>query len=182
LEPSLGAKWLQLLKEVAPRVVRVATMFNPDAAPNAGLFFDSVQAAAPKFAVGAIESRVRDPAGIEEAMDRLARGPGGGLILPPDVFTRKTIFERAAYHRLPAIYSVPTYATEGGLISYGVQIEDLYRRSAEYVDRVLRGEKPAELPVQQPTRFELIINLKTAKGIDLEIPPNMLALADEVVE
>jgi putative ABC transport system substrate-binding protein len=114
-----------------------------------------------------IESPVRDPAGIEEAMVSLAHEPGGGLIIVPDVFTalhRKTIFERAAYHRLPAIYSLPNYAAEGGLISYGVHIEDLYRRAAAYVDRILRGEKPADLPVEQPTKFNLVINLRTKPG------------------
>jgi putative ABC transport system substrate-binding protein len=185
LEPSLGAKWLELLKEVAPRVVRVATIFNPDTAPNAELFLHSVRVAAPKSAVELIESPVHDPAGIEEAMVTLAREPGGGLIVLPDVFTglhRKAIFERAAFHRLPAIYAFPNYATEGGLISYGVHIGDLYRRSAEYVDRILRGAKPADLPVEQPIKFELVINLTTAKALGLTIPATLLATADEVIE
>jgi putative tryptophan/tyrosine transport system substrate-binding protein len=185
LEPSLGAKWLELLKEVAPRVVRVATIFNPDTAPNAELFLHSVRVAAPKFAVELIESPVHDPAGIEEAMVTLAREPGGGLIVLPDVFTglhRKAIFERAAFHRLPAIYAFPNDATEGGLISYGVHIGDLYRRSAEYVDRILRGAKPADLPVEQPIKFELVINLTTAKALGLTIPATLLATADEVIE
>ena len=131
LEPTLGAKWLELLKEIAPRVARVTTMFNPETAPNARLFSHSAQVAAPKFAVELIESLVRDPAGIEETMVKLAREPDGGLIVLPDVFTalhRKAIFERAAYYRLPTIYSIPNYATEGGLIAYGVNIGDLYRR------------------------------------------------------
>jgi putative ABC transport system substrate-binding protein len=132
-----------------------------------------------------IESLVRDPAGIEETMVKLAREPGGGLIVLPDVFTglhRKAIFERAAYHRLPTIYSFPNYATEGGLIAYGVDIGDLYRRSAEYVDRILRGAKPADLPVEQPIKFELVINLKAAKALGLTVPPTLLATADEVIE
>ena len=185
LESSLGAKWLELLKEIAPAVVRVATMFNPDTALNGALFLRSVQAAAPKFAVEVTESLVRDPAGIEEAMVRLARVPGGGLIVPPDVFTglhRKAIFERAAHHRLPAIYSVPTYAAEGGLISYGVHIADLYGRAAAYVSRILHGAKPADLPVQQPTKFELVINVKIAKALGLTVPPELLVAADEVIE
>jgi len=185
LEPTLGGKWLELLKEVAPDVMRVATMFNPDGAPNAKLFFRSVQTAAAKFAVESIESPIRDPMGIEEVMGRLAREPGGGLIFPPDTFTafhRKVIFERSAYHRLPAIYSVPSYAAEGGLISYGANIRDLYRRAGAYVDRILRGDKPADLPIEQPTKFDLAVNLKTAKAIGLTIPELFLIRADEVIE
>ena len=131
LEPSLGAKWLELLEELAPHVVRVATIYNPDTAPNAVLFLHYAQTVVPKFAVELIDCPVRDLAGIDEVMLRLAHEPGGGLIILPDVFTglhRKAIFERAAYHQLPPIYSFPYYATEGGLISYGVNIEDLYRR------------------------------------------------------
>jgi putative tryptophan/tyrosine transport system substrate-binding protein len=148
-------------------------------------FLHSAQTVAPKFAVELIESPVRDLAGIEEAMLRLAREPGGGLIIFPDVFTglhRKVIFERAAYHRLPTIYSIPYYAAEGGLISYGVNIEDLYRRAAAYVDRILRGDKPADLPVEQPTKFQLAINLKAAKALGLAVPDKLLAIADEVIE
>jgi len=185
LEPSLGAKWLELLMDIAPRLVRVATIFNPETAPNARLFFHSVQIAAQKFTVELIESPVHDPAGIEEAMVKLASEPGGGLIVLPDVFTglhRKAIFERAAHHRLPAVYSFPNYATEGGLMAYGVHIGDLYRRSAEYVDRILRGAKPADLPVEQPIKFELVINLTTAKALGLTIPATLLATADEVIE
>jgi putative tryptophan/tyrosine transport system substrate-binding protein len=181
LEPSLGAKWLELLKELAPHVVRVATIYNPDTAPNAVLFLHSAQTVVPKFAVELIESPVRDPAGIEEAMLRLAHEPGGGLIILPDVFTglhRKIIFERAAYHRLPAIYSFPNYAAEGGLISYGVNVEDLYRRAAAYVDHILRGDKPADLPVEQPTKFELVINLTTAKALGITVPQTLLPTAD----
>jgi ABC-type uncharacterized transport system substrate-binding protein len=185
LEPSLGAKWLELLKELAPHVVRVATIYNPDTAPNAVLFLHFAQTVVPKFAVELIECPVRDPAGIEEAMFRLAHEPGGGLIILPDVFTglhRKVIFGRAAYHRLPAIYSFPNYAAEGGLISYGVNVEDLYRRAAAYVDRILRGDKPADLPVEQPTKFELVINLTTAKALGITVPQTLLATADEVIE
>jgi putative ABC transport system substrate-binding protein len=185
LEGSLGAKWLELLKELAPQVVRVVTIYNPDTAPNAVLFLHSAQTVVPKFAVELIDSPVRDVAGIEEAILGLAHEPGGGLIILPDAFTglhRKLIFERAAYHRLPAIYSFPYYAAEGGLISYGVNIEDLYRRAASYVDRILRGAKPADLPVEQPTKFELVINLKTAKALGLAVPDKLLATADEVIE
>jgi putative ABC transport system substrate-binding protein len=185
LEPSLGAKWLELLKAAAPGVVRAATLFNPDTAPNANFFFHSAEASASKLAVELVESPVHDPAGLEDTIARLAREPGGGLVILPDVFTgkhRQMIFERAAYYRLPAIYPFPNYAVEGGLISYGAHVGDLYRRSATYVDRILRGDKPSDLPVQQPTKYELTINLKTAKALGLEIAPSLLALADEVIE
>ena len=128
---------------------------------------------------------VRDPAGIEEAMVKLAGESDGGLIILPDVFTglhRKEIIERAAYHKLPAIYAFPNYAAEGGLIAYGVQIEDLYRRAATYVDRILRGGRPSDLPVEQPVKFDLVLNLKTAKALGLTVPEKLLALADEVIE
>ena len=174
LEPSLGAKWLELLKELAPRVTRVAIMFNPATAPNADLFVRAVENASPKFMVDAVAAPVQEPGEFEPAMSRLASDPGSGLIFPPDVFTgthRKAIFELATRYRLPAIYAFLNYAVEGGLIAYGVQIVDLYRRAADYVDRILRGIQPADLPVEQPTKFELAINLKTATALGLEIPP-----------
>ena len=185
LEPSLGAKWVELLKAAAPGVTRAAALLNPDTAPNANLFFHSAKVSASKLAVELVESPVYNPAGLEDAIARLAREPGGGLVVLPDVFTgkhRQMIFERAAYYRLPAIYPFPNYAVEGGLISYGAHIGDLYRRSATYVDRILRGDKPSDLPVQQPTKYELTINLKTAKALGLEIAPSLLAIADEVIE
>ena len=185
LEPSLGAKWVELLKAAAPGVTRAAALLNPDTAPNANLFFHSAKVSASKLAVELVESPVYNPAGLEDAIARLTREPGGGLIVLPDVFTgnhRQMIFERAAYYRLPAIYPFPNYAVEGGLISYGAHIGDLYRRSATYVDRILRGDKPSDLPVQQPTKYELTINLKTAKALGLEIAPSLLAVADEVIE
>jgi putative tryptophan/tyrosine transport system substrate-binding protein len=185
LEPSLGAKWVELLKAAAPGVTRAAALLNPDTAPNANLFFHSAKVSASKLAVELVESPVYNPAGLEDAIARLAREPGGGLVVLPDVFTgkhRQMIFERAAYYRLPAIYPFPNYAVEGGLISYGAHIGDLYRRSATYVDRILRGDKPSDLPVQQPTKYELTINLKTAKALGLEIAPSLLAVADEVIE
>lgn len=185
LEPSLGAKWLELLKAAAPGLKHAATLFNPDTAPNANLFFRSAKASASKLAVDLVESPVHDPAGLEDAIARVASEPGGSLVILPDVFTgqhRQMIMERAAYYRLPAIYPFPNYAVEGGLISYGAHIGDLYRRSATYVDRILRGDKPSDLPVQQPTKYELTINLKTATALGLEIAPSLLALADEVIE
>jgi putative tryptophan/tyrosine transport system substrate-binding protein len=185
LEPSLGAKWLELLKAAAPAVACAAILFNPDTAPSANLFIHSAQDSASKLGVELIESPVHDLVGLEDAIAPLAREPGIGLIILPDVFTgayRQTIFERAAYYRLPAIYPFPNYAVEGGLISYGADIEDLYRRAATYVDRILRGDKPSDLPVQQPTKYELTINLKTAKALGLEVAPSLLAFADKVIE
>jgi len=185
LEPSLGAKWLELLKEIAPRVLRVGVMFNPDSASAPALFVHSAQAVASKFSTELIESPVQDPAGIEQVMIKLAGASDGGLIILPDVFVglhRKTIIERAAHYTLPAIYPFPNYTAEGGLISYGVQIEDLYRKAATYVDRILRGSRPADLPVEQPTKFELVVNLKTAKALGLTVPEKLLALADQVIE
>jgi putative ABC transport system substrate-binding protein len=185
LEPTLGAKWLELLKEIAPRVTRVAVMSNPNTAPYVILFSRSVEAVAQKIAVELIAAPVHEPAEIEAVLTMLGREPGGGLILPPDPFTvahRKLIFDLAARYRVPAINGLLYFANEGGLVSYGVDVRDQFRQAAAYVDRILRGEKPADLPVQQPTKFDLIINLTTAKALGLEIPPTLLARADEVIE
>ena len=185
LEPTLGAKWLELLKEIAPRVTRVAVMSNPNTAPYVILFSRSVEAVAQKIAVELIAAPVHEPAEIEAVLTMLGREPGGGLILPPDPFTvahRKLIFDLAARYRVPAINGLLYFANEGGLVSYGVDVRDQFRQAAAYVDRILRGEKPADLPVQQPTKFELAINVKTAKALGLDIPPTLLAIADEVIE
>jgi putative ABC transport system substrate-binding protein len=185
LEPSFGAKWLELLKEIAPNVMRVATIFNPDTAPYVVPFSRSVEAAAPNFAVEVETVNVHGLAEVEAAIARLARAPHAGLILPPDPGTAaqyKPIVELAARHRLPAIYGLKFFAIGGGLASYGTDIVDLFRKAAGYVDRILKGEKPAELPVQQPTQFELVINLKAAKAIGLDVPPLLLARADTVIE
>ena len=185
LEPTLGAKWLELLKEIAPRVTRVAVMSNPNTAPYVILFSRSVEAVAQKIAVELIAAPVHEPAEIEAVLTMLGREPGGGLILPPDPFTvahRKLIFDLAARYRVPAINGLLYFANEGGLVSYGVDVRDQFRQAAAYVDRILRGEKPADLPVQQPTKFELVINLTTAKALGLDVPPTLLARADEVIE
>ena len=185
LEPTFGGKWLELLKEIAPRVTRVAIMFNPNTAPYAALFSRSVKAAAQKFGVEPAEAAVQQLADVESVMSMLAREPGGGLIVPPDPFTAaqgKLIGELAARFQLPAVYPFRFMLAEGGLASYGVNIPDLFRHAASYVDRIFRGEKPADLPVQQPTKYELVINLKTAKALGLEIPATVLARADEVIE
>jgi len=184
-EFSLGGKWLELLKEIAPHIKSVALMFNPETAPAALLYLESIEAVAPSFAVELTTAPVRDEAEIERAVASLARVPLGGLIILPDIFTishRKRTLELAAQYRLPAIYSLSFFARDGGLASYGIDTIDLYRRAASYVDRILKGAKPADLPVQAPTKFELVINLKTAKALGLAISPSLLARADEVIE
>jgi putative ABC transport system substrate-binding protein len=160
-------------------------VFNPDTIPVSFQSSRSAQAAADKFAVEVVVAPVRDLAQIEAVMTRVGREQDGGLILPPDSFTaahRKLIVELAARYRVPAVYAFRFFAAEGGLISYGIDLVDQFRRAAAYVDRILKGEKPANLPVQQPTKFELVINLKTAKTLGLELPATLLARADEVIE
>ncbi len=185
MEPTVGAKWLDLLKEIAPRVTRTAFIFNPDASPYSKLWYQSIEAAAPKFSVETASVPVRDLAGIEAVMTRLANEPGGGLIFTADAFVlsnRKALIELAARYRLPAIYGIPHRAAEGSLIYYCVDTLDQYRSAVAYVDRILRGEKPGNLPVQQPTKFSLGINLKTAKALGLTVPITLLATADDVIE
>jgi putative tryptophan/tyrosine transport system substrate-binding protein len=185
MEPSFGGKWLEFLKEIAPSVTRVTTMFSPSSAAFAVAIAGSVEAAAQRFAVEAETALVHGPAEIEAAMTKLARAPVGGLILPPDPIAagqRKLIVELAVRYRLPAIYGLKFFAAEDGLMFYGADILDQMRKAAGYVDRILRGENPAYLPVQQPTQFQLVINLRAAKAIGLDVPPTLLARADEVVE
>jgi ABC-type uncharacterized transport system substrate-binding protein len=186
-EFSVGGKWLDLLKEIAPGLARVAIMFNPDTAPQAKFFMRSIEAAASSLRVQSVVVPVRATADIEHAFESLARAPSGGLILTTDPFTylrQQLIAELASRHRLPAISWVPDFPKNGGLMSYGATINflDQYRRAAGYVDRILKGEKPADLPVQAPTKYELVINLKTAKALGLDVPPTVLARADEVIE
>jgi putative tryptophan/tyrosine transport system substrate-binding protein len=185
LEPSLGAKWFELLKNLAPHTTRVASVFNPKTTPNAEPFLRSVEMAAKGFAIESSVLPLDGPSSIEPAMTVAGREPSQGLIFLPDPFTlvyRKLIVESAARNLLPAIYSQRAFTIEGGLASYGADVVDLLRRAAFYVDRILRGEKPADLPVQQPTKFELVINLKTAKALGLRVSDELLATADEVVE
>lgn len=184
MEPSLGTKLLAMLKQVAPRVARVAILVNPDSATHK-LISALVVAAAPGMAVEVVAVPVREPAEIEAAMTQWRQESDCGLIVPSDPSTnshRKLIIELAARYRLPVIYALRAATADGGLMSYGVDIPDLFRRAAIYADRILRGEKPADLPVQLPTKFELVINLKTAKRMGLEIPPTLLTTADEVIE
>jgi putative tryptophan/tyrosine transport system substrate-binding protein len=184
LEPSLGAKLLELLKEVAPSLRRVAILFNPDNPGNQRVS-TSAKAVAPRFAVEVIPAPLREANEIEAAMTQWARQSDFGLIVLPDPATnshRTLIIELAARNRLPTIYALRAAATEGGLMSYGADLPDLFRQSATYADRILKGEKPANLPVQLPTKFELVINLKTARTLGLSAPPSLLATADAVIE
>ena len=185
-EPSLTGKWLELLKEIAPGIERAAVIFNPKTAPGEGSFFlGPFESLARSLKVEPMAARVSDPAEIESAVTAIGREPGGGLIVMPDAFTtvhRQLIILLAARYALPAIYPYRYQAVDGGLLSYGVDTVDLLRRAAPYVDRILRGEKPADLPVQAPIKFELVINLRTAKVLGLTVPPTLLARADEVIE
>ena len=184
-EPAMGSKWLAMLKEIAPGVARVALMFNPDTAPFARMFWQPVEDAAPSFDVKPIQAPVRDVGEIEHAIEALARDGNGGLMVLPDISTtnhRDLIIALAARHRLPAVYPFRYFAANGGLMSYGIDVADVYRRAASYVDRILKGEKPSDLPVQAPTKFELVINLKTAKALGLTVPISMQQRADEVIE
>ena len=185
LEYDLSGKWLELLKGIAPHLVRVSLMFNPPTAPYGPGFLRSFETAAPSFAVKPIGALIHDPAEIEGTMSALGSGADGGLIVLPDAFTdvhREQIIALAARHRVPTIYGYRYFTAAGGLISYGPNSADMYRRAAAYVDRILKGEKPADLPVQRTTTFELAINLKTAKALGLNVPANLLALVDEVIE
>jgi ABC-type uncharacterized transport system substrate-binding protein len=185
LEASLVEKWLELLKEIAPRVTRVAAMFNPQTAPYIEYYLQPLEVVAPKLGVMTFKAAVRSEADIEEIIRRLGREPGGGLIVMTDSFmtvNRRSIIDSTARNKVPAISFIKTIAAEGGLISYGVDVGDLFHRAAAYVDRILRGAKPAELPVQVPTKFGLAINLKTAKALGLTVPPSLLASADEIIE
>src|SRR5215831_20636438 len=184
-EYEIIGKWLGLLKDIAPHPDRVALMFNPTTAPYGPGFFRSFETVAPSFAVKPIGALIRDAAEIEAAISALEQGARGGLIVLPDAFTdvyREQIIALAARHRVPSVYGYRNLAAVGGLISYGVKSADIYRRAATYVDRILKGERPADLPVQRPTAFELAINAKTARQLGLTIPDKLLALADEVIE
>jgi putative tryptophan/tyrosine transport system substrate-binding protein len=185
-EGSLAGKWLELLKEIAPRVSRIAAMFNPATAPRGGAYYlASVEAAAQSFGVEAIASPIHVESDLEAVIATQARQPNGALIVMPDAFLvghRREVTSLAARYRLPAIYFYRVFAEIGGLVSYGNDPVDNYRRSATYVDRVLHGARPSELPVQAPVKFELVVNLKSARALGLDVPPSLLARADEVIE
>jgi putative ABC transport system substrate-binding protein len=183
-EASLGGKWLELLSEIAPGLKRAAIMFNPDTAP-VSTYRPSLETAARSLKVVPIIAPVHGDEEIEMAIGALGREPEGGLVVPPDIFTlahRPQIIMAAARNNVPAVYPTSEFARDGGLLSYGVDQADIWRRAATYVDRILRGAKPAELPVQLPTKFEMVVNLKTAKALDLTVPQSILLRADEVIE
>jgi putative ABC transport system substrate-binding protein len=185
-EFSIGSKWLEALKEIAPAVKRLGVVFNPETAPFAPLFWQPVvDVAARSFAVAAVQIAVRDGRALAVEIETFAGEPDGGLMVLPDVSTannRDLIIALAARHRLPAVYPYRYFAASGGLFSYGSDVADVFRRAASYVDRVLKGAKPGDLPVQAPSKYELVINLKTAKALGLEVPSTLLARADEVIE
>ena len=183
-EYVITAKWLELLKDIVPQLKRVAVLRENDIASGIGQLA-VIQATAPLFGVEVRPVDVRDADEIERAVTAFARSPNGGLIVTVSPFTalhRKLIIALAARHRLPAVYGQPFYASSGGLIAYGPDTIEQFRRAAAYVDRILKGEKPADLPVQAPTKYKLIINLKTAKALSIDIPDKLLALADEMIE
>jgi putative tryptophan/tyrosine transport system substrate-binding protein len=184
--PTLAAKWLQLLRDAAPGVRRVAMLFNPETAAQRGaVFLDPFLAAGRTLGIATRAAEVRSPSDIDNSLAALAASPGGGFVAVPDPFLASNstrIVEQAARLRLPAVYPYRYYAAQGGLISYGVDNVALFRQSADYVDRLLRGATPADLPIQQPTRFRMTVNLKAARGLGLELPPTFVAEADEVIE
>jgi len=184
-EPSIGGKWLEILKELAPSITRLAIVFDPANRPDLSPHYrPSLEAAARKFGVTLIDAPVHTPAEIERAVAHLAQ-PSTGVIVLPDSTTaqhRELLAASMAEHHLPAIYPYNYFARSGGLASYGIDTVELFRRSAVYVDRILNGWKIADLPVQMPTKFEFVVNLKAAKALELDIPPSLLARADEVIE
>jgi len=183
-ETSLGGKWLELLSEIAPGLKRAAIMFNPDTAP-VSVYMPSVETAARSLKVVPIIAPVHGDVEIETAINALGREPQGGLVVMPDTFMnahRGLIISAAARNNVPAVYYLSYFARDGGLLSYGVDQVEIWGRAATYVDRILRGEKPGDLPVQFPTKFEMVVNLKTAKALGLAIPPSILVRAGEVIE
>ena len=178
---------MEALKRIAPGVMRVAILFNPETAPSLSRYLHSIETAVPTFGVELLRAPVRNAAEIEAAIAALGRQAGNGLMCLPDSFLnqqshRELIIALAARYNVPAIYPFRFFVADGGLMSYGVDMPDLYRRAASYVDRILKGEKTADLPVQQPTKYELVLNLKTARTLGLDIPLMLRALADEVIE
>jgi putative ABC transport system substrate-binding protein len=184
IEPSIGSKWLELLRGMAPGMTRTAVLNDPTN-PATSPFLRAIEAAGPSFRIEIVTTDVRAPDDIERAIESSARTSNSGLIVLPAAIlaaNRAQIIELAARHRLPAIYPFRYYAADGGLVSYGIDVVDLYRRAPSYVDRILRGEKPGDLPVQAPVKFEFVINLKTAKALGLTVPETLLVTADEVIE
>jgi ABC-type uncharacterized transport system substrate-binding protein len=183
-EPTIGSKWLELLKGAAPHLTRAAIVFNPDLAPTAPNYIASIEAAAQTLSVKTAKVPFRDAVELVRSIDAFAAEPNGSMVILPPPYTphRATIFKLATEHRLPAIYSQRALAAEGGLLSYGADIVEQNRRAASYVDRILRGAKVADLPVQLPTKYQLAVNMRTAKAIGLTIPEAFLLHADELIE
>jgi putative tryptophan/tyrosine transport system substrate-binding protein len=184
-EPSMGGKWLDLLKQVAPATHRAAVLYNPVTAPYTDLFLKALVPVEANYGVKTAAAPVHDENEIEQACAAQETGGGGSLLVPSDAFTlthAQAVIASAARHRLPAVYAFRVFAQQGGLMSYGVDLSDQMRQAAKYVDRILSGSSPGELPVQQPTRFELLINEKTAGVLGLTVPPTLLASAVEVIE
>jgi putative tryptophan/tyrosine transport system substrate-binding protein len=185
MEPTVVGKWVELLKEIAPQIARVAILFNPTTATYAEYWLKPFRAVAASFALQAVEAPVHDKSELESVVAAHARQPNGGLIVMPDGFLnvhRAEIVSLTARYRLPAVYPWRFFAELGGLISYGSEQRDLFLLAATYVDRILRGTKPSELPVQAPVKYELVVNLKTAKALGLDVPPLLQQRADEVIE
>jgi len=182
-EFSMVGRWVQMLREMAPELRRTAYIYNPSTAPSG--FLRSLESIAPSLPVQLTPLPIRNESEIDTSLAQLAQETGSGFVQIPDIwlnFNRKQIIASAAKYRLPAIYALRVYSAENGLMSYGPVTADLFRRAASYVDRILKGEKPADLPVQAPTKYELVVNLKTAKALGLTVPPTLLASADEVIE
>ena len=185
VEPTTGGKWVGLLKEIAPRTAHVAMLFNPATTPQLKFYMPSIQAAASSLAIEANSAPVHARDEIEGVIAAQARNPGGGLLVMPDIFNvenRESIIALAARSGVPAIYPIPFFAESGGLIAYGADFTEQFRQAAGYIDRILKGANPGDLPIQRPTKFELVINLKTAKALGLSVPQSMLLLADAVIE
>jgi putative ABC transport system substrate-binding protein len=187
-EATMGSKWLELIRDIAPSVKRVSMLFNPataNAGARGGVYLPSMKAAADVLGIELSASPVNDPAEIDGAFAAMAQSPGGGVIVMPNIFTGTNltrIVAQAERFSIPTVYPLLKFVTAGGLLSYGIDYRDQFRLAASYADRILRGSKPADLPVQQPTKFELAINRKTAKALGLDIPATLLAHADEVIE
>jgi putative ABC transport system substrate-binding protein len=185
LEFSLGAKWMETLKEISPSLAHAAILYNPETAPYFKSFLPSIEAAAALLSVKTVQFPISDAAKIEATIKAVADQPSSGLIVVPSAFVtihRGLIIAKAAQYQLPAVYGFGYYAASGGLIAYGIDVTDMYRRSAAYIDRILNGTNAGDLPVQAPNKFQLIVNLKTAKALGLAVLPTLLARADEVIE
>ena len=182
-EPSMASKWLELVKGIAPNITRVAYLFNPNTAPL--LYARAVETAAPLLSIKPFAAELRNADEMEGVIEQFAREPNGALLVLPDLFTatnRQSIIALAARHRLPAVYPFRYFVASGGLMSYGTETLETYRQAAAYVARVLKGENPGDLPVQAPSKYELVVNLKTARALGLDVPPTLRARADEVIE